>query len=188
MPSYHHKDKTSHDRLIIDNGNLHTREHDHYIEKGPTSLHYWPFVKDIRWWKMNSAQRESDAQSVSMSWRHHESHIIEQPIMHTVSEMCAILIIMISITSTDSNNSEASYFLFFTFTCLVWIHLGNTQHYSDVIMGTMASQIPSLTIVYSTVYSGADQRKHQSPASLAFVWGIVTRKMFPFDDVIMSAF
>ena len=50
---------------------------------------------------------------------------------------------------------------------------------------------------YSTVYSGADQRTHQSSTSLAFVWGIhrwpvnslhkwpVTRKMFPFDDVIM---
>ena len=65
-------------------------------------------------------------------------------------------------------------------------------------MGTMAYQITSLTIVYSTVYSGADQRKHQSSASLAFVWGIhrwpvnsphkgpVTRKMFPFDDVITN--
>ena len=64
-------------------------------------------------------------------------------------------------------------------------------------MGAMASQITSLTIVYSTVYSGADQRKHQSSASLAFVRGIhrwpvnsphkwpVTRKRFPFDDVIM---
>ena len=61
----------------------------------------------------------------------------------------------------------------------------------------MPSQITSLMIVYSTVYSGADQRKHQSSASLGFVWGIhrgpvnsphkwpVTRKMFPFDDVIM---
>ena len=69
----------------------------------------------------------------------------------------------------------------------------------SVIMGTMASQITSLTIVYSTVYSGADQRKHQSSAALAFVRGIhrgpvnsphkwpVTRKMFPFDDVIMIA-
>ena len=36
----------------------------------------------------------------------------------------------------------------------------------------MASQITSLTVVYSIVYSGADQRKHQSSASLAFVWGI----------------
>ena len=45
-------------------------------------------------------------------------------------------------------------------------------HYSDVIMGAMTYQITSLTIVYSTVYSGAYQRKHQSPASLAFVRGI----------------
>ena len=45
-------------------------------------------------------------------------------------------------------------------------------HYSDVITGAMASQITSLTIVYSTVYSGADQRKHQRSASLAFVRGI----------------
>ena len=70
-------------------------------------------------------------------------------------------------------------------------------HYTDIIMGAIASQITSLTIVYSIVYSDADQRKHQSSASLAFVLGIhrgpvnsphnwpVTRKMFPFDDVIM---
>ena len=71
------------------------------------------------------------------------------------------------------------------------------EHYNDVIMSSMASQITSLTIVYS-IHSRADQRKHQSSASLAFVWGIhrspvnsphkgpVTRKMFPFDDVIMN--
>ena len=65
-------------------------------------------------------------------------------------------------------------------------------------MGAMASHIISLTIVYSTVHSGADQRNHQSSASLAFVQGIhrwpvnflhkwpVTWKMFPFDDVIMA--
>ena len=70
-------------------------------------------------------------------------------------------------------------------------------HYGDVIMNAMASQITSLTIVYSTVYSDADQRKHQRSASLTFVqwirwWpvnslhkGPVTQKMFPFDDVIM---
>ena len=45
-------------------------------------------------------------------------------------------------------------------------------HYSDVMMSAMVSHITSLTIVYSTVYSGADQRKHQSSASLAFVRGI----------------
>ena len=48
----------------------------------------------------------------------------------------------------------------------------NVSHYGDVIMGTIASQITSFAIVYSTVYSGADQRKHQSSASLAFVRGI----------------
>ena len=42
-------------------------------------------------------------------------------------------------------------------------------HFDDVILGSMASQITSLAIVYSTVYSGADQSKHQSSASLAFV-------------------
>ena len=45
-------------------------------------------------------------------------------------------------------------------------------HYNDVIMGAMASHITSLAIVYSTVYSGADQRKHHSSAILAFVRGI----------------
>ena len=45
-------------------------------------------------------------------------------------------------------------------------------HYCDVIMGAVASQITSPTIVYSTVYSDADQRKHKSSASLAFVRGI----------------
>ena len=68
---------------------------------------------------------------------------------------------------------------------------------NDVIMGAIASQITSPTIAYSIVYSDADQRKHQSSASLAFVREIhrgpvnsphkrsVTWKMFPFDDVIM---
>ena len=41
-------------------------------------------------------------------------------------------------------------------------------------MGMMASQITSLTIVYSTVYSGTDERKHQSSMSLAFVQGEFT--------------
>ena len=70
-------------------------------------------------------------------------------------------------------------------------------HYSDVIMSAMASQITGVPGVYCTVCSSADQRIHQSSASLAFVrrihrWpvdsphkGPVTRKMFSFDDVIM---
>ena len=70
-------------------------------------------------------------------------------------------------------------------------------HYNDVITGAMASQITRFMIVFSTFYSGADQRKHQSSASLALVRGIhrwpvnslhkwpVARKMFSFDDVII---
>ena len=83
---------------------------------------------------------------------------------------------------------------------LVWQnqHHFRWWHYDDVIMSAMASQITSLTIVNSSVYSGADQWKLQSSALLAFVWGIhrwlvnsphkgpVTRKMFTFDDIIMK--
>ena len=75
---------------------------------------------------------------------------------------------------------------------------GIVLNYNDVVLCAMASQITSLAIVYSTVYSGTDQRKYQSSASLAFVRGIhrwlvnsprkgpVTRKMIPIDDVIMD--
>ena len=46
-------------------------------------------------------------------------------------------------------------------------------------MSAIASEITTLTIVYSTVYSDADQRKHQSSASLAFVWGIHRDRWIP---------
>ena len=70
-------------------------------------------------------------------------------------------------------------------------------HHSDAIMAAMTSQITGVSIVYLTIWSDAYQWKHQSSASLAFVRGIhrwpvnsphkwpVTRKMFPFDDVII---
>ena len=71
------------------------------------------------------------------------------------------------------------------------------DHYNNAIMDVMAYQITSRMIVYWTVYSGADQRKHQSSASLVFVrgnhrWPVnsphkwpVMRKMFPFNGVII---
>ena len=67
-------------------------------------------------------------------------------------------------------------------------------------MSASASKITSPTIVYPTVYPSADQSKHQSSAPLALARGTrrgpvnyprkwpVARKMFPFDDVIMSIF
>ena len=77
----------------------------------------------------------------------------------------------------------------------LWLKL---SHYTDVTMSVMASQITGASMVCSTVGSGAaDQRKYQSSAALAFVrvihlWpvnsphkGLVTRKMFPFNDVII---
>ena len=75
--------------------------------------------------------------------------------------------------------------------------VSHLAHYCNVIVVAMASQITSFANVYSIVYSGADQRKHQSSTLLVFVRGIhrwqvdsthkgpVTQKMFPFDDVIM---
>ena len=92
------------------------------------------------------------------------------------------------------NSSSQRAQLVFLTVCLA---TSNFDHYNDVIITTIASQITYLTVVYSIAYSNADQRKHQSSASLAFVRGIhrgpvnsphkwpVTRKMFPFDDVIM---
>ena len=85
----------------------------------------------------------------------------------------------------------------FVSACWHWKRSTFCLHYSDIIMSVMASQINSISIIYSIVCWGADQRKHQSSASLAFVRGIhqwsvdsphkgpVTLKMFPFDDVIM---
>ena len=80
-----------------------------------------------------------------------------------------------------------------------WADNGPYYHHSDVIMSKTASQITGVPIVYSTVCSGANQRDNQSSASLAFVKGIhrwpvnsppkgpVTRKRFPFDDVIICS-
>ena len=91
-------------------------------------------------------------------------------------------------------NQTCGYHNFYSkMSTLLALSQGNS-HYNDIIMSAMASQITSLTIIYSTFYSGADQRKHKS---LAFVRGIhpwpvysphkgpVTKKMFPFGDIIM---
>ena len=119
-----------------------------------------------------------------------------------------IIVIICSLCVIDLPSSQIQYsYTPVWFICYVMIchrdpeiqNAGDDKvgHYYDVIVSAMASQINSLTIVYSTAYSGAEQRKHQSSASLVVVRGIhrwpmnsphkgpVTRKMFPFDDVIM---
>ena len=76
-----------------------------------------------------------------------------------------------------SNTHSRSHFMSKPLTLLLALRL--EYHYINVIMTTMASQITSLTVVYSTVYSDADQRKHQSSAPLAFVWGIHRGRWIP---------
>ena len=106
------------------------------------------------------------------------------------------------LTNRPDAMSVSGYIWMLHVSCVVYISTKSLRktmfpHYGDVIMDAIASQITSLTIVYSDVYSDSDQRKHQSSASLAFLRGIhrgpvnsphkwsVTRKMFSFDDVIM---
>ena len=88
--------------------------------------------------------------------------------------------------------------LFVIATTIPFLPSCQSLHYHDDIISARESQITSLTIVYWSVYSGADQRKHQSSAPLAFVsWihrrpvisphkGSVTRKIFPFDIVTLK--
>ena len=75
---------------------------------------------------------------------------------------------------TIKRHYDVTKMSWFSYTKYSW------PHYSDVIMGTMTSQITSLSIVYSAVYSGADQREHQSSAH----WPLSGENV-PFDDVIM---
>ena len=96
------------------------------------------------------------------------------------------------ISRPHSSSHRASYGVSFVNSKIISIY-----HYSDIIMSAMSSQVTSLVIVYSSICSSTDKRKHQSYASLTFVRGIhwwavnsphkgpVTRKMFIFDDVIM---
>ena len=118
----------------------------------------------------------TDIRFITLVW-HSIVYMLDRPSLYKGN--------VVKVIYAPQDNISRCYFVFSVF------------HYSDVRMGAIASQITSLAIVYSTVYSDADQRKHQSSASLAFVWGIhrgpmnsphrgsVTRKMFPSDDVIV---
>ena len=107
-----------------------------------------------------------------------------------------------TMVARDCYISKSSYVLIYhdrteigpRFRLWLWHHSNYKQ---DVIMNAMTSQVTVVWCFCSTVCSGADERKYQSFASLAFVrkirrWpvnsshnGPVTWKMFPFDDVIM---
>ena len=112
------------------------------------------------------------------------------PLGHTMCSLVAVILQRYQSLKSEIQKEQNNWSLHALVLCFA--------HYDGVIMSRIASQITSLTIVYWIVYSDADQRKHQSSASLAFVRGIhrgqvnsshkwpVTRKMFPFDDVIMN--
>ena len=101
------------------------------------------------------------------------------------SRVTPFFIKMLEIVELDCNGHIQSRLLGnMLFVCRSWnlIEVYVTPHgigagkwhcvyYSDVIMRAMASQIISVLIVYSTVCSGADQRKYQSSASLIFCEG-----------------
>ena len=142
----------------------------------------------IRWPvdKGQPSRRACNSESVSTAWRHHAMWTLRRFSSRSDDKTCGILVRTSRHVWFDSPVYSRDP------------HLTITAHYDDVIMTMLASQITSLTVVYSIVYSGVNQRKHQSSASLAFVREIhrgpvnfphkwpVTRKMFPFDDVIMA--
>ena len=142
-------------------------------------------------------------------WRHFNVQVVNTVAMtsvETMERMVSIhprkwLGVPRDIASGDLHSSTSKLTILPTYITCGKVQSGENQnvhdHNSDVTMGAMAYRITSLTTVYSSVCSGADQRKYQSSASLAFVRGIhrwpvnfshkgpVTRKTVPFDDVIM---
>ena len=149
-----------------------------HIKENIKAPRHWPLCGEFTGAGEFPAQMASNAENVSIWWCHHvydnKASYISCAMQPYITYQSGILLIH-------------SYF-----------HICVVLHYSDVIMSAMASQITSILIVYWNICSGADQRKHQSSASLAFVRrihrspvnsphkGSVTRKMFTFDDVSMS--
>ena len=167
-------------------------------------------------------QRASNAENVSVWWRHHvcfKDVLVGQPsdlcrfhwsllsdICLTYKETQIIISFVIDQTAPsvwavenkaiNNSNSILTAMTQWKFQSSKCNKVANI-HYCDDIMSELGSQITSVSIVCSIVGSGADQRKSQSCASLAFERGIhrwaancphqrlVTRKMVPFDDVRM---
>ena len=125
-------------------------------------------------------QMASNAENVSIWWRHHDlSAALNNIILSGYHHRC------IRCFRRPKENKK---------------HRKFPTHYSDVIMSVMVPQITGLSSVCSIVGWSADHRKQHSSSSLAFLRGIhrsavncphkkpVTRKMFPFDDFIMQHF
>ena len=118
-------------------------------------------------------------------------------ILTKLSSLAAFKVVILTTCSAASEKYLIKMTIFSRQCCQFMRGVHQSDHYSDVTMNATASQITGVSIIYSTGCSGADQRKNQSSASLAFVRGIHrspvnsphkgwgTRKMFLFDDVII---
>ena len=173
---------------------LHEESHDDVI-KWKHFLRYWPFVREIHWWfpSQRPATRTFDIFfDLRLNKRLSEQSkrwLFETPSHYVLNSLAP------GRCASDFKSTISEYILRTKF---MSISGEIALHYSNVIMSTISSQITGVAIVYSIVGSGADQRIHQSSASLVFVRGVhrwlvnsphkgpVTRKMFPFDDVIMQ--
>ena len=117
------------------------------------------------WWKVNIGQ--------ALAWYCQEtSWCLSQCLPRSMLPNGCWCPVFSSMESTVKDNICTVWFLPPAFTVIPLTVGQMWEHYNDVIMGAMASQTTSLIIVYSTLYSGTDQRKHQSSPSLAFVRGI----------------
>ena len=121
----------------------------HYVPPGPIE-HNLVYISNIHW-LINDVLSVIFSHDVPNNWK----------LRCLVNKRLMVMSMKLAVEGVDARCGKAS-----SGKC------SHVTHYGDVIMCTMASQIISITIVYSTVYSGADQRKHQSSASLAFVQGI----------------
>ena len=121
-----------------------------------------------------------------ITWLYKQVFMIHSDIPHTskISVMC-ILLPVSNVYPSDSaiafnlfGDNHARHWMLYHQMLLI-VSMGPWTHYIDVIMTIMTSLITSLTDVYSNVNSDADQRKNQSPASLAFVGGIYRDRWIP---------
>ena len=145
--------------------------------------HYWPFVRGIHWSPVSFHHKKQAIQSFDVyreklldkqqSWRCSETRWWSCDVTAMIISTAHVVMISHTCIQLTSFNVRGKWGLVLTTSIYIYIH------YDDVIMSTIASQITSLTSVYSTDYSDADQRKHQSSASLAFVWGIHRDRWIP---------
>ena len=140
-----------------------------------------------------STHMTSTVENVSLLWRQRDSHCLER----SRSPIPRLYFGYWNSSEMIHNFYDVTYVCTYTEVYFIKTFYHSIEHYSDVMMCAIASQITSISTVYSAVCSGTHQRNHQSSELLAFVsgdhwWlvesphkGPVTRKMFQFDDVII---